>query len=502
MSAQLVISQKLAARRPQISLRSLVQRSYLAPLTLTVGLFLVHVFAGTSTTLGQRLLGATLGIPAIWLIWSYLQKKSLNRLPIPEYAFFQVYLYWGMATISGSIENSRFAVSSQGVSAALVACVLFTAAALSTVKIGLIFGAWLRRKFLKIYPKNLPIGVSVFIPLWLFLAVIMSAGFGRLLPGLIRNTFNVVFSPLAVLAFFAIGIKSRRYLYLAAAMLSLAAMMTGMLGEVFAPIVAAAALDYLSTRRFPLKQIVIVLLLYTILTPAKYIFREMYWKKGWDSTRWEETVDNIMVTPSEAIDGWWTGLTDAWLTSDDKEDNSKKSLDRFNELTSIARTLDYAGKVVPFDHGHNWGLMFYSLVPRFIDPNKPNFTHVYNDRFNIAFGMQTTSGTKTSTSSYPIVSQAYWGFGWRGVLFMGLLVGAIWGLLAQFWHAQHWTMAWIGMAIFADFRATSHIFGLVGALPQILAGVWFASVALFVVAKLFSLNVSGAYSKSMARARQ
>ena len=126
-------------------------------------------------------------------------------------------------------------------------------------------------------------------------------------------------------------------------------------------------------------------------------------------------------------------------------------------------------------------MLLYSFVPRFIYPDKPNLTIKLNDRFTVLFGLQTLRSTRSGTSTFSIIADGYWNFGWAGVVSVGFIVGLYWGIAASLWLPGHFGMSWLALALFAKYHTTEHLVGQIGSLPQEIIGIsataWVIAIA-------------------------
>ncbi|MEM7251592.1 MAG: hypothetical protein AAF493_09240 [Pseudomonadota bacterium] len=82
------------------------------------------------------------------------------------------------------------------------------------------------------------------------------------------------------------------------------------------------------------------------------------------------------------------------------------------------------GKDVPFQEGYTLSVLLFALVPRAIYPDKPDTSS--GRLFNAEFGV---SASKLTYISQGQNGELYWNFGWPGLIFGMLAIGAILGFV-------------------------------------------------------------------------
>lgn len=464
---------------------------WLGPSVAGLALLMTHVLAGGPATVVQRVLGALIGVIAIGGAWRYVSRRLTHRLPLPEYALIQAYFFWGMPVVTGSL-GRRWFVTDSGVTQALTGCLLYLLIAIILTKPGAAAGRWTARKLARFYPARLAPGAQIIQPAWVFIAVAANAGVSGILPASIRFPFLVVTSYFGLLLY--VGLDRRKpaltKLMVVSAMLGVAGLLTGMIEAFLQPILAAATIVFMRERRIPLRWIAVAFLVFLLFNPAKHVYREAVWGSD-GSTWWNSESSKGGFTRFEAmVQAWWSAMGAVWEDGLGSTENATVSLDRLNELSTVARAMDFAGHVVPFDRGRRWPFLFYSFVPRFVWPGKPDFTDDFNDRFNILFGLQTMRGVRTATGSFSIVADGYWNFGWAGIAMVGMVMGFWWGFAANLWHPGNWGLKWLALAFFINFHTTYHLLEQLGPVPQTLVGVWFGAWAIAIVSEVFSAQKS------------
>jgi hypothetical protein len=445
---------------------------------------LVHAFSEPAVpTLTHRLLGGALGVIAIFACWRYWQKRLFHRLPLPEFALAQMYVFLGMATVTDSLRRGP-SISREGLSAALYACLLFLGCGIVAAAVGDRVGRGLRRGLAGWLPARLGPASTALLPIWVLLVAAANTGAIWLVPSALRYPVTVIADPAGVLVFVAMfggegsgdDRKSRRGLLIVAAIIGGAGFLSGMLEQILRPLAIAMLLMLLLYRRLPVGWFATGVILFVLFNPAKHVFRSEQRWAAFDKERIEMTKTEF-VGPLDAAGIWLDALESSWFESGDTARNTAATVDRLNYLSAVARTLEYAGERVPFDRGARWPLILESFLPRVLNPEKPLMTREFNDRYNYLFGIQDAYDTRRTTVVLPIIADGYWNFGWLGVVLMGLFAGFYWGLVANFWQPGHWALCWLGLALFRDCMGSS-FYGYVGGLPATFVGIGVAAWAM------------------------
>lgn len=466
-----------------------------APAVLCLAMGIVHLTADTFAPPAARMITWGIGCLAVAAAARYLRLGLFHRLPLPEFALLQGYLVWGLPTITDSMRRG-VAVSRSSVVDACLACVLFLACALLACPVGQYVGRRIRPRLAAMMPGSLPAGGRWFFPVWFATALVVHSGAVRMLPTALRFPVYVVAGLYGVLVYVADRRSSgteqkpdRTLLWVAVAFAAVG-MLSGMLIAVLLPLAAAAVLSFMSRRKVPWRWFATGLVLFAILNPAKHVFRaQQNWHK-YDKTRGADGIGELVTDPIEGTEDWLDALATTWGGDIDTSRNTEASIDRFNDLSSVARAIEYTGRRVPYNHGEQWKLMPLSFVPRVLYPEKPDFTVEFNDRFNLAFGIKTERSMRNSTFLFPVIADGYWNFGWLGVTIVGAVVGFYWGLIANLWLIGHWGLQWLTLGLFATYNIMDHLYGQIGGLPQTIVGVAIASWGLSLLARMLSSSRS------------
>ncbi|HYD41546.1 MAG TPA: hypothetical protein VEB43_12030 [Anaeromyxobacter sp.] len=445
-------------------------RAGASPLFLFAGaaILLLHALAPASLPVHLRMLGAVPGAIACLLWWRYFASRDFERLPFLEYAVTQVYLYWGLGTVTASEEQLAAAGPRGWAGAAAAACVV-TAGFLLAAPLGRRLGVLGAIPLERCLPGTAPRLSAVVILPWLALtAAVQADAFAGKVPGSLYFVVQTVggYSPLlAALAWRDLRAGRRSpWLVGCTVALSIAGLLTGMLEAAVQPVLMAITLQVVLRRRVPWRLLAAGALVIVIVNPAKHHYREAAWEDA--VTREERAARD----PRVAAERWWKALRAAWLPGQPATAQHTSGLaSRLNELAINAEVIDRVPAAIPYDRGWAWQFIPVSIIPRFLYPGKPDFTDVFNDRFAITFAIQTKLETETSTSAFPLVADGYWNLGWPGVVIVALATGMVIGLFIGLFRARTWATTAVATSTFAALHANS-AFGVqvIGILQHVL----------------------------------
>jgi hypothetical protein len=428
-------------------------------LALVVGaaLLLAHAAIPAPLPLSLRMLSAVPGAVACVLWWRYFAGGNLERLPFLATAVTHVYLYWGLAAVTTRAEDLAGA-GPRAWTGAVVATVVVTAGFLLAHPAGRRLGGCAAHALEACLPRGAPRVTPVVILPWLALCTLVHADVTTaVIPARLDFVVKTAgdYAPLLAAVAWADLRRGRRSPWLigCTATLALAGLATGMMEAVVRPVLLAITLVVVLQRRVPWRFLGVGVLIVLVINPAKHRYRELAWQ---DATSGEAR-DHAARDPRVAAERWWTALTTTWSSADFGGESTSGLASRLNELGVNAVVFEQTPSAVPFDRGRAWSYLAVSLVPRFLYPDKPNFTEVYNDRFNVTFGFQTPEETETSTGAFPLVADGYWNLGWPGVVLVGLAAGLLVGVFAGVFRARTWASTAVATSSFVQMHADSSV---------------------------------------------
>jgi hypothetical protein len=250
---------------------------------------------------------------------------------------------------------------------------------------------------------------------WGFLG---SPGFGAVVR-LVTSQFNVAIVLLANAVYGGEeqGALARIGLFGAVVFGFVVGLMTGMLENTLMPLVLVLAVRWHATRRIPWLAILAGFVIYLVLNPAKFQYRQQVWfggEKYGVSQRlevWALAVeDELSVASQEA----------AW------EETVRQALARFDLVHKFAYVRDVTPAFIPYYGGETYSYFLYAWIPRLLWPDKPSASEAV-DRLDIDYGFKYESQPVTVAMGQ--LPEAYANFGVFGVGLVMALQGIVFALL-------------------------------------------------------------------------
>ena len=236
---------------------------------------------------------------------------------------------------------------------------------------------------------------------------------------LFTSQFNVAIVLLAYLVYGSQdpGTRARLGLYAAVGFGFVVGLMTGMLENTLMPLVLVLAVRWHATRRIPWFAILVGFVLYLVLNPAKFQYRELVWFSGQDygfSQRlevWAQAVDEEVTATSQQ---------EAW------EETVRSSLARFDLVHRFAYVAEMTPAYIPHYDGVSYSYFLYAWIPRLLWPDKPSASES-TDWLDLDYGFKYES--QPVTVAIGQLPEAYANFGVIGIGLVMAVQGIIFALL-------------------------------------------------------------------------
>jgi hypothetical protein len=236
---------------------------------------------------------------------------------------------------------------------------------------------------------------------------------------LVASQFNVA---LVLLAYIVYGERERRLsqvatLYAAAAFGFVVGLTTGMLETALMPPLLVLAVRWHATQRLPWLAIVAGMLLFLLLNPAKFQYREEVWYGGG-----EYGFDDRLRVWGDAVDVTLTDTLQYGLW----QETARDTLARFDLVHKFAFVRAMTPAYIPYYKGDTYSYFLYSWIPRLLWPDKPLASNA-NLRIDVDYGFKYS--WQGSTISIGQLPEAYANFGIVGIAVVMAIQGAIFSVL-------------------------------------------------------------------------
>lgn len=240
-----------------------------------------------------------------------------------------------------------------------------------------------------------------------------------------KLTPYVGFGLLATLAFLGkMGLGAKILLYCVAIPLELLYRVSG--GAVYEPVILMVLIfliRWITIHKVDLRLAVVSILLFAILNPIKHEFRQATWKTY--SGAEYSVIEKLNIFTDIAFDYWLNPQSN-------REDIGSNLISRMNHLaicSVVAGQTPNGG--VSYWYGESLELGIYSFIPRILWPGKPGMSVA--NHFGRKYGIISITDEST-TINVTWTVEMYMNFGWPGLVFGMLIVGAAFAFLER-WYA-------------------------------------------------------------------
>jgi len=190
---------------------------------------------------------------------------------------------------------------------------------------------------------------------------------------------------------------------------------TGFLEAALAPIGIMFACQWLYHRRINVLLLAAIFGAMLLLNPVKGEFREAVWYSVSSSPE-ESRLDKALLWIESGVESWSDVLGGRVRGSD----AAVQLVSRTSMIDVLALVYEATPDSEPYLAGETYSYFAYSLIPRFVWPEKPVATA--NRTLAVRYGLTTPEGAERSTFGISLVGEGYANFGWVGsVTVMALL---------------------------------------------------------------------------------
>jgi len=229
----------------------------------------------------------------------------------------------------------------------------------------------------------------------------------------------VVFSPVVIVAMVVASKARYRSLQIAAIMLGQAVVVfySASLFTIIVVMASAVAASLHASRKIPSKLLFVVVAGFVLLNPAKHAFRQEY------------TGQRDLPAVGEAANVWTLALQSSWSGETESSSTLEQTAKRLDYNTAAAAVFSQVPAILPYEYGGTYAPIVYSMVPRVLYPDKPDTREAGRSVWNVRLGLVDWEVAATTSVALPASAEAYWNFGWAGVLLVPLLMGLAIGIL-------------------------------------------------------------------------
>jgi hypothetical protein len=243
--------------------------------------------------------------------------------------------------------------------------------------------------------------------------------------------------------------------------------------------VATVTGRWANTRRFAVRLVAGVLVVYIIFQPIKHDFREAIWRNR----------DYANVGYVERLDAWVNAFTGFWTrdnTAHNQEEAADSTIGRLAELDPVLHAVDMVPVHVQPLEGSGWFRILTSPIPRLIWRDKPTTSTLLEQRYAVVFKRQSEVSARGTAILLPLLVDGYWNFEWLGVPIACVLMGLWVGACQRIFAGTHWALRAMGVAHLARLVSQGPVSGVYSGLFQHVTGLILACWAVYGIEKMLS----------------
>jgi hypothetical protein len=453
------------------------------------------------------LLQLSLAIALLVMPWTYYLKwKQRRETGLPIFAiisfmywiYYALSLFWGARTLSGDNNESEMNISGEMITAALEMAVFGVVAMWFGMKMGL---------SRHLIPKKVPLlknnrAQTQYVRMVLVVTSLLglSEQFAHAAGEGAKQMLTIIVTLLPIVAFCILFHAYLRgesslvdKLLIAGFLLSrfIIGLASGWLGSFASIVVICGAVYLLEKRKVPRVAVLLVIIFTLFFQVGKREFRETYWQGGTEASK----IERVKFWAETSLNKWGDAFTDP--TGLELNEALNASLSRMSLLTQTANVVDKTPRVVPYQFGHLYAYMIYTLIPRFIWPNKPSVSDA-NRFYQVAYGLSGEDALDSVAIGVGTMPEAYISFGWFGVLGIMFLLGIFYDVYQRTFFAKSsgGLMFCIGVALIPQMIGIEA--QMAGYLGGILQQVLLTLIIFLPVIRLSKKSLDGAVTESAA----
>jgi hypothetical protein len=162
----------------------------------------------------------------------------------------------------------------------------------------------------------------------------------------------------------------------------------------------------------------------SVLNAGKANVRNAYWERDSQSVR------NASITevPGMIVDWFAAGISAP--VSRKKNVESSALLERTSLLHMVLAVQEATPRIIPYLEGGTYALLPSMLVPRFLEPDK-TISQAGLNLLSVRYGRQRAEDTYKTTIGWGLVAEAYANYGNPAVTAVGVIFGALCGILMR-----------------------------------------------------------------------
>lgn len=181
------------------------------------------------------------------------------------------------------------------------------------------------------------------------------------------------------------------------------------------------------SRKIPFVPLALGLIMFSILHYGKGSMRDRHWL---GEARVVVNVTQYAGWYVQWIGDSFTQIQKTISGTSDEEVLVQSPMMRSSEIHLLLLVQDRTPQAVPYLYGSTYTLIPSLLVPRLLNPNKPQ-VHAGTTMLNLHYGIQTSEEAASTTIHIGLIAEAYANFGLLGCVGLGLFMGMLFGVITR-----------------------------------------------------------------------
>lgn len=405
-------------------------------------------------------------------------RSRARSVPLVPLICLQYYIFYGFTQLSQerlALVGGQYVPPPAAITMALILAVSAQLLVLTGARLGAMFPVRARDVIWNKYPRPCSSWVAVAMA-YAALAgayALFSLWNPRVVPLELRRITAVILNPyLAIIVVFFLAFRRRETaLWAVGTVLVILMMLVGLFSSVLeimiVPIVLVFATAWMWGPGIRARWVIVVVLAYVALAPAKRVYREMPGPLSLSNSVWR----------------WQQALYETWSRPGATRRSFEIGSARASGLLYLAEGIDWTPRIVPYYEGRGFSDAMLFFIPRILWLDKPEITDLVNNRWARDFGISTQEVLERTTFGLVQPLDGYLDFGIPGALAYPFVFGLIlgWLFLSEAQGAMARNM--VGLVFIAEFvQVLGPLQNQIASLGSLVVGTWVVMSAMQLLA--------------------
>jgi hypothetical protein len=180
----------------------------------------------------------------------------------------------------------------------------------------------------------------------------------------------------------------------------------------------------LGRKKVPIRSVIIVAILLTLLQSGKADMRAKYWRSS------QSPYVQFWEYPAVYVE--WAESSFKYFGRDQKTstDNRENPLERSNVIRMLMIAQSKSPELLPFLYGKSYAVLPQVIIPRFLNSDRIP-TNVGTHILSIYYGLQTPEDTQITAIAWGLLAESYGNFGLLGCAGLAVVLGGFYGWVTR-----------------------------------------------------------------------